>query len=153
MIDLFTPHPGLSSNQRQQVARVFAAVIEAYEPLQNHRPYKQVTHLLPMRQIQLTVRHVSQDECLSIKSFLSLKLRIQCGASYSLSYLSYASSFCCYFVVIRVALTSRIDFYRYSHGRTLQSNVVTSNSCVVKAIGCTSTCTPCHHGDLLALAI
>src|SRR5436305_8462077 len=43
VIDLFSPHPGLSSEQRQQETRIFTAVIEACEPLQNHKPYKQIT--------------------------------------------------------------------------------------------------------------
>jgi hypothetical protein len=43
MIDAFAPHPALSSDQRQQETSVFTAVIEACEPRQNHKPYKQVT--------------------------------------------------------------------------------------------------------------
>ncbi|KEF50831.1 uncharacterized protein A1O9_13118 [Exophiala aquamarina CBS 119918] len=43
VFDLFLPHPGLSSEQRQHATRTFTTVIEACEPLQNHKPYKQVT--------------------------------------------------------------------------------------------------------------
>jgi hypothetical protein len=43
VIDVFAPHPALSFDQRQQETSVFTAVIEACEPRQNHKPYKQVT--------------------------------------------------------------------------------------------------------------
>lgn len=42
-IDLSPPTSTLSSEQRQKATRAFTTVIKACEPLQNHKPYKQVT--------------------------------------------------------------------------------------------------------------
>ena len=43
VIGLFAFPQRLSSEERYQASQVFTAVVEACEPLQNHKPYKQVT--------------------------------------------------------------------------------------------------------------
>lgn len=43
VINLFAVTPPLSLEQRQDLTRVFTAVIDACEPLQNPKPYKQIT--------------------------------------------------------------------------------------------------------------
>lgn len=55
MFDLFSPHPGLSSEERQNATRTFTTVIEACEPLQDNKPYKQITL------VRLTYEHARSE--------------------------------------------------------------------------------------------